>query len=427
MVVPKREASSAADRHRKYYSHATGGVNQAVKDSTDSWKWINVFSTDTLDRETTLKSGLDLSVDSGQKFVVKSQFRQYGKATVRTGAVLYVSHTDYYLGYQAKTADRGAIFTMEPGSILVLDHAILHVQYGSTFTVPDGAIVHFIDGGAISYEPGPESADISGSYETDDSTGKLSDGTQIKAPVLKKFYEQNVDLSTYAFHESRAEYYNDGDVIGDSSSFEFFTKNLALSDGDYVEREAVLWYVLNYFYDRNLLSIPVKTTLNPESGLDSIDLDVKEISVRYGLAIPKTRFKNLSSSTAIPRTVSVNGTDYQSTDFSDADGYFIPGGIASDGKDDVTVRFDHLYDVKFSYCGKIVDARIIWRGNLTADIEEENVFTVNGEPFTVNGEDYDLKSGFTFVGWFEQGATEAFDFSAPITHDVALTGRETPT
>ena len=423
MVIQGKTASSPGDRKKRYYSHAMGGVNRAVRESDADWKWVSVFSTDTLDLDTALPSALDLAIESGQKFVVTSSFRQYGRVTVKDGAVLQLSKADYVIGYDAQTADRNAILTVEPGGTLVIGGCALHVRYGASLMLPTGSTVVFLDGGTISYEGGPESSDLSGTYVEGEQTGSLTDGTRIKAPVLKKFYRQSIDRSKYDFYDSLAEYYNDGDVVSNQREFDYFSENDGLSSVDYVEDESDKWHPLNYFYDRVLLTIPIETALNKASDDDFVSLETPEIHAYYESGMPSVEIKNLSPSTAIPRRVTLVDVVFTGDEIKSGDRFVTPTGLTCLGTQPMKVWFDHRYSAEFKYCStSFVESA--WMGDTVSEPPVENVFTVNGEPFTVNGEDYALNSGKRFVGWFEIGAQGPYDFSAPLTKDVELTGRE---
>ena len=425
MTIPGAKASSSGDRRKKYYSHATGGVNHAVRDSNEAWKWISVFSTDTLDLATVLPAALDLTIEPGQKFVVKSEFRQLGSVTVRQGAVLQISGVDYVLGHDSPTADRSPILSIEPGGSLVIEGGVLHVRYGAALHMPEGVTVTFLSNGAISYEGGPESSTLGGEYVDGEAHGPLSDGTRIKAPVLKKFYRQTVDLATYSFTESSTEYYNDGDIVTDSRGYRYFEKNQQTSSGDYVENESDLWHVLNYFYDRSLLTVPLITELNKESDDDSVSLAETDIKAYYEAPVPRTVIRNVTDSTAIPREVVAWGMVFSGDQIRSGDEFSLPAGVTCQGDDPILVRFDHRYTLSFRYHSTAF-GEAAWKGDTIPEPTVENVFTVNGEPFTVNGEDYDLRSGKVFIGWFERGSEDEYDFSSPLTRDVELIGMERP-
>ena len=131
MEIKSNYTSTPSERSKKYYSYREGGLKSAVDDSSSTWKWIEIFDSDILDKEITLPDYANLEMPSEyKKLSIFSEFTQYGKITIDNNTTVYIRGTDFQLGYSLQEVDSSnCIFTLRSGSTLILDASIFHVRY----------------------------------------------------------------------------------------------------------------------------------------------------------------------------------------------------------------------------------------------------------------------------------------------------------
>jgi len=420
-VKPKIE-STILERERHYYSRDRGGSAQAIKDSQTTWKWIDVFGTDTISVPTTLKSISDVIVSKQQRrLTLSANFFHYGTLHLYSGTTLYISNTNYYLGYDQTTFNSlnqagmlgDCYLDIQDGSTIVIDNSTLYLRYSSKFNSCLLSNIIFKNGGTIIIEGEPDTIQVNGNYEIGSISGKLSDSDNFKFNYTQHFYRQNTDLSTYSLAESYSgqEAISKSSLVINNKLYNYFEEKLNLNTVVRYSLAQAYPKVLSYYFDRSLLELNFTTTLNKDSELDVVTISPSSIFVHYELPIPKTYVSNTSGSFSRPKTLSVNTINYSYNQINEYPQYFIPSGNNSIGSDSVVINYDYLYLVKFLFDSSDYKIENLWR---------DSILGVPTPPITISDQTR------IFLGWYETSPFNYYNFSNKMSKNLILISHDVP-